>query len=221
MKKSVVLATALVILLIPGVLLAQARWVSKTMCMETCAKAMELTEEQHGKLEELKLEHQVASIQLGAELKVLHLKMEQELSKDDPSSKVLGKLVSQISAAQEELQKKEIDHLLQLKKILKPEQWKKIRKCSGGMGGHGIRLMDCMGTECSEMGGHAPMGMFFAGKGQCGAGKCVSMDKGCHCKCCAQMMGGSCCSKGRKGCSPGTSSGKDIEHRCIEIKSGK
>ena len=212
--------TALVLMLLPGVLMAQVKHVEKTVYEETCKQALEVSEEQRAQLGELKLEQQIASIKLGAELKILNIQLKQELAKDDPSAKELDNLVSKIYATKQKLHKGKIDLQLKMRKIL-PKQWKHLKGCCGGMGTHGSMMMDCMGGGCGEMGGQMVKKMIISGAGGCGSGTCSSMSKGCSCKCCAHMTGGSCCSGGMKGCSSAKSSCKDIETKVIKIESSK
>jgi hypothetical protein len=216
MKKGVVLVTVLVLMLLPSVLFAQGSGKSMVSCKET----MECSEEQCAKLMELRTEHQMASIKLGADLQILELKLCQELSKDDPSARELESLVSKIGAVREELQKKRIDQLLQAKKILEPEQWKAYRRCFGSMGDPCSTGMDCKEIDrCGTMGG-SPMRMVLSGAGH-GPVKCISMDKDCASLCSGKMMGRSCCEaamEGMQDCGPGKGSCQTIERRCIQIE---
>ena len=218
MKQGALLATALVLLLLPSVLFAQGICTS----MASCKEILELNDEQCATLMDLRAEHQMASIKLGADLKILELKIRQELSKDDPNARELERLVSKIGAARVELHKKRIDGLLQAKKILKPEQWKTFRKCFGSMGDPCSTGMDCMEIDRCGVRGGSPMRMVLYGAGQCGPVKCISMNKGCASVCGDKMMGGSCCGvimDGVRDCTPGKSSCQTIERRCIQIES--
>jgi hypothetical protein len=164
----------------------------------------------------------MASIKLGAELKILELKMCQELSKDDPSARELESLVSKIGAAREELHKKRIDQLLQAKKILEPEQWKKFRRCFGSMGDPCSTGMDCIEIGRYGVRRGSPIRMALSGEGQCGPVKCISVEKDCASVCNGKMMGGSRCEvvmEGMQDCTPGKSSCQTIERRCLQIES--
>ncbi len=218
MKKSVILTIALLVLLTPAVLSAQGMCASKEKetCKATCKEKMELTEEQEAKIAGLKFEQEISSIKLEAELKVLKLTLKQEMSKDDPSEKELKALVSKIAAIQEKQHLMKIEHMLAMRKILGPENWKMHKKCCGGMGGHGCMGMDCggggscgMSVGCG-MGGHCCMGM------GCGSAGCRGMG----------MCGAGCCGTGgrvlmMKGCMQGKDAGENIEQRCIKIEKGK
>ncbi|UCF06613.1 MAG: periplasmic heavy metal sensor [bacterium] len=196
MKRSIVIAVALVALLVPGMLLAQGKSASET----TCKKAPELSEEQLAKLEELKVDHKLANIKLEAELKVLKIQMERELKKYDASARELESLVSKIAAVKEKILKSRIDHLLQVRKVLKPEQWKHMSKCCGGMGGCCSMGKGCGGSCCGGKGGCCSMGKCCGGSCCGGKGGCCSMGMGHGKGCCGGqgahsiMMGGHGCS---------------------------
>ncbi len=196
MKKSVIFTIAILVLLMPAMLSAQGIYPSKAQATRKamCKESMELSEEQQAKMAELKFEQEIASIKLGAELKILKLEMKQEMSKDDPSAKELERIVSKISAVKEKLLQQHVDHVLRMKKILGPENWKLYKKCCGGMRhGCGMSGHGCMGMcGCSCCGsGH---GGFM---GKCGSG-CGGTDKhiwiekgGAGCRGMGDM-GGSC-----------------------------
>lgn len=221
MKKGVVLASALVFLLIPSVLFAQGTCTSKVLCKET----LEMSDEQCSKLMNLRTEHQMASIKLGAELEILKLKMCQELSKDDPSATELESLASKMGATRADLHKKWIDNLLQAKKILEPEQWKTFRRCFGDMGNPCSTGMGCMVIDGCNVEGGSPTRMILSGAGQCSSVKCISMDKNCTSMRCGNMTCGSSCCEVVKSemedCKPGNSSCEEIERRCIQIQTGQ
>lgn len=201
MKQSVIITVALFALLIPGMLLAQGACPSKAKatCKATCKEAIELSEEQKAKMAELKMEQEIAGIKLGAELKILKIKIKQEMSKDDPSEKELKALVSQIADIQEKQHLKKIEHMLAMRKILGPEKWKLHKKCCGGMGhgGMGMCGFGCCGGGhgcCAGMcgccgGGHGCC------MGKCGSGcgdKHIWIEKGGAGCCGMGDMGGSC-----------------------------
>jgi Spy/CpxP family protein refolding chaperone len=206
-------------MLVPAILMAQVKHVENKVCKETCKQVMELTDEQHAQLSEMKIEHKVAAIKLEAELEILKLKLHHELAKDAPSSKELDNLLSKIYGTKQKLHKGKIDLKLNMKKILTPEQLKHLKKCSGCKEAHGSMMMGCKCGGCGEMGGHKVKKMIIGGSGGCSMGGCSSMHKGCGCKCCSHMAGGSCCSGGHKGCSSAKSACKDVETHVIKIES--
>jgi hypothetical protein len=234
MKKSVIFTIALLVLVIPGLLSAQATCSpkEKAACKTACCKEMmELSEEQHAKLAELKLEQEISCIKLCAELKILKLQMKQEMSKDDPAEKELKAFVSKIAGIQEKQYLMKIEHMLAMRKILGPENWKLYKKCCGSKGGHCGSGKGCGGGGCCGMsggcgmGGHDCMGMSGSGCGDMGGACIIKMD-------CSGMCGGektvdvqkiikSCISDEMKGCMEGKDVGKNIEQRCIKIEKGK
>lgn len=219
MNKSTVIGIALAFLLVPGALFAQGTVVSKVLCGEPT----EMSDEQCAKLVDLRTEHQMAGIKLGAELKILKLRMCQELAKDDPSAKELEDLVSKMGAARAELQKKWIDHLLQARKILEPEQWKTFRRCFADMADPCAAETNCMDAGGCGVGGDSPVRMVLSGTGQCGPARCVTVDKNCASMCGDRTAGGCCCETamaGTKGCAPGKSSCQTTESQCIKMRCG-
>ena len=111
-----------------------------------CA-ALDLTDEQQVKMEKLSLEHRLANIDLRAEQKKLRLAMKEELLKDQPDKKALEKIAKSIAANHEKMQMSRVAHMLDVRKILTPEQWKMFVEHhyakKGMMGGH----------KCKDRGG--------------------------------------------------------------------
>lgn len=205
MRMSVVLGSVLVILLIPVALLAQDHPVTKIICKET----VELSDEQSAKLSESRLDYKTASIKLGAELQVLQLEMEKALLKDNPSRRELELLVSKIGAVKEKLQKKRINHLLELREILEPEQWRKMAACFGGMGDFGVMETCGFGMDSCGTGGGCSTMM----TGRCRTVKCMSINDDCCGKCRGRSSCGSFCSGGGAGCATDEGSCKEVERR--------
>ncbi len=110
-----------------------------------------LDDEQQMKMEKLSLEHKLATVDMRAEQAKLRLEMKQEMLKDEPSRKTLEKLAKGIAANREKMQMSRIDHMLDVKKILTPDQWKIFVRHHygkngkmGRMGGRGHRSHECM-----------------------------------------------------------------------------
>jgi hypothetical protein len=217
MTKRVVLVAAVITVLIAGVLLAQ----ESTDAKQACKATAQLSEEQCAKLADLKLQRRMACIKLGAEIEVLQLKMEQELSKNDPNAREIESLVSSIGAARDKLLKQCIDLQLQSRKIVGPEKWTKIKGCFGSMGPQNFEGMDCMGSVGCGLGGGSSMGMGCSTWGQCRMSQCSSINENCCGTCCGGMMGRSACQGNMErmmGCAPDKSSCKDVEQRCVKIR---
>jgi Spy/CpxP family protein refolding chaperone len=86
-----------------------------------------LSPEQASKLQELRYEHQksVADARNQLELKTLDLR--HEMDKDSPDPAALDRLVDEASKLRASLQKSRLRHLLEVRKVLTPEQWEKAK----------------------------------------------------------------------------------------------
>jgi len=85
---------------------------------------LDLDDEQQVKMEKLSLEHKLAGVDLRAEQMKLRLQMKEEMLKDEPDRKTLEKFAKSIATNHEKMQMSRIAHMLDVKKILTPEQWK-------------------------------------------------------------------------------------------------
>ena len=210
MKRGVIIAVALVMLMAPGVLLAQGACMQKIIRGETAGLDME----QLARLEAIGLEHRMATQILEAELEILQLKMDKMLMKDNPSERKLERLVSKISAVRKKIEKHRLEQMLEMRKVLGPGQWKQMAQF-GGMGDYRVMMMKGEGSGGRGMVGNCSMRMMkgeknccamgagcCAGAGHCCMGQRSSMHKECPCTCCGQAMGGcrmghgSCCGAG-------------------------
>jgi Spy/CpxP family protein refolding chaperone len=149
-RKLLLLVSLSLVLLVPALLSAQAGG-KRTQCGFGMGFP-ELDRDQQIKMEKLKLEHQLANIDLKAERMELRLKIKEELLKEEPNRKNIDKLVKSMVAIGEKMQMNRVDHMLAVKKILKPEQWKQfVDHHAWGMGGH----RGAMGHRCCDgMKGH-------------------------------------------------------------------
>jgi len=154
-RMSFALSFALV-MLIPAFLFAQMGGQMGGMkggAGHMCA-GLDLNDEQQVKMEKLSLEHKLATIDLKAEQKKLRLAMKEELLKDRPDKKALDKIVKSMAANHEKMQMGRIAHMLDVKKILTPEQWKMFVSHHydkmGGMGERGHREGMHGGRGCRE-----------------------------------------------------------------------
>lgn len=86
-----------------------------------------LTAEQASKLQELRYEHQksVAEARNQLELKMLDLRHEMDKGTPDPAT--LDRLVDEASRLRASLQKSRLRHLLEVREVLTPEQWEKVK----------------------------------------------------------------------------------------------
>lgn len=122
-KMSFVLSFALV-MLVPAFLFAQMGGQMGGMKGECGRGGLDLDAEQQLKMEKLSLEHRLATLDLKAEQQKLRIAMKEELLKDAPDKKALEKYAKSIAANHEKMQMNRIAHMLDVKKILTPEQWK-------------------------------------------------------------------------------------------------
>jgi Spy/CpxP family protein refolding chaperone len=137
------------VMLVPALLLAQMGDM-KGECGHG-RMGLGLNDEQQMKMEKLSLEHRLATIDLRAEQAKLRLEMKEEMLKDEPSRKTLEKFAKGIAANREKMQMSRIDHMLDVKKVLTPEQWKIFVRHhyerKGRVGGRGHRSHECMRGE--------------------------------------------------------------------------
>jgi Spy/CpxP family protein refolding chaperone len=164
-KKTLLAVSALMIILVPVALSAQKMHMEKMHkemgCMHE-GKGMNLDPEQKLAIEKLKLEHKLANIDIKAEQMKLKEQIKEELLKDEPSKKAIEGYMKKIAANREKMQKSRLDHALEVKKVLSPEQWKMfVEHHWDGMG-----RMDHGKCGCHSGSMRAPRGM--GKKGGCG-----------------------------------------------------
>lgn len=144
-RMSFALSFALV-MLVPALLFAQMGPMKGECCHGWMG--LDLDDEQQVKMEKLSLGHRLSTIDLRAEQAKLRLEMKQEMLKDEPSRKALEKLAKGIAANREKMQMNRIDHMLEVRKVLNPDQWKIFvshhHGKMGRMGGRGHRSKGCM-----------------------------------------------------------------------------
>lgn len=103
------------------------------------AKELGLSPEQTQKIESLRYDHQKEMIGLKGQMQVKRLDLRKEMEKDTPDPAALDKLVDEGAALRATMQKARLHHLLDMKKILTPEQWQKAKahfaEHMGEMGG--------------------------------------------------------------------------------------
>jgi len=106
-------------------------------------KQLKLTPEQEKSLKDLQFEAKEKSIDVEAKIKKAQLQMEQEMQKDDVNrEKVMG-LLDEIGKQETEMKKIGMGNMIEIKKILTPEQrekgkemlakWREAREQKGGM----------------------------------------------------------------------------------------
>lgn len=158
-KRTLFAISVFMILLVPAALLAQRSTMEKKHKEMGCMhekKGLDLDPEQKLAIEKLKLEHKLANIDIRAEQMKLRMNIKEEMLKEEPSRKTIDKYAKSIAANREKMQMSHIDHALEIKKILKPEQWKMFvahhwEGMGMGCGGRGER-------GCGHGGMRSPMG---------------------------------------------------------------
>ena len=142
MKKGfvVVVAFALMLLLSASMIAAQEK--------ATCQKEMKIADEQKGKVEELKMNFRLKTIDLKAEQQKLGIMLKKEMMKPEPVMQDIEGIVKKMSAVREKLQLAGIEHMLAMRKLLGPD-WRKLMRpgmggCKEMMGGPGMK---CAGDE--------------------------------------------------------------------------
>jgi Spy/CpxP family protein refolding chaperone len=96
-------------------------------------KELGLSEQQTQKIDDLSLNHRKNAIKLQADLKIAELEM-RSLMGGDPSDSDVRKKAKAVSQLREKLHETRIEHMLALRKVLTPEQQKKLKDMKPGMG---------------------------------------------------------------------------------------
>jgi len=225
MKKGsvVVIALALMLLMSASMIAAQEK-AAPAKEQASCHKEMKLTDENKGKVEELKMNFHLKTIDLKAEQQKLGIMLKKEMMKPEPVMQDVEGIVRKMSAVREKLQLARIEHMLAMRKVLGPD-WRK--HMHAGMGGCG----EMMGEAGMEFAGDEKdvviMRQLTPGMGAMKGGS-MMMQKGG--KCCSQMSGkwhGKMFRPfGKKSCCPGMSGG--MMHKgargaggCMGEKTGK
>lgn len=94
---------------------------------ERLLKALNLTEEQREAIKDLTISSRKENINVTAKLKVARLDLMELMDEAKPDTKAINSKLNEITKLRATLMKNRIDHLLAMKKILTPEQWKKAK----------------------------------------------------------------------------------------------
>lgn len=191
MRKARFLAVLLVIaLVLPMALAAQTEVkvekVSEAKCMK---QTLKFSNEINLKLKKMELELKLMNLDLMEKKKELQKGLHEEYLKEKIDRKAIEKITKEMLAADEKLHMNRIGHMIAVREMLTPEQWKVFmdkRSCCGGMGCCG----SCMGGSC---GGGASCGGCKGMQG-CSHGRALDMkgmcgDAGAH-KCIKAVKGG-------------------------------
>ncbi len=131
MKRITYLATAICILLLASLLMAQPAH-RGMMCKgatgmpQRMFEALNLTDDQKAKLEDLQLEHQKAMLPLRTELQSKMASLRLLQTEERPDLKKIDQLIDDTQTLRSKMQKARVRHHLEIRNILTPEQQKKF-----------------------------------------------------------------------------------------------
>ena len=89
-------------------------------------KALDLTEAQRGKLEDMHLSRAKEMARLRADLQIARIDLRATMKQDDPNRAEVKKRVAQVNGVRSKMLERRVDHTLSLKKILSKEQLEKL-----------------------------------------------------------------------------------------------
>jgi Spy/CpxP family protein refolding chaperone len=167
-------------MLLPASVLAEGKQKGKIHPMKEMWAQLGLTPEQETKLKELHKQTAPARREQFKKIEELRGKIKTELLKDKPSKKVLDDYATQMGNLHKQMNLSSIDHLLKVKAILTPEQFKKFTE-KGPMGGPGAHMRGHRGegTHGSMKGGDGEGRMRkHRGNADCEKGKDCCKKKG-------------------------------------------
>lgn len=87
-----------------------------------CCGMMDLTEEQQAKIEELKTNLEKAILPMKTKLGVKQAELQELLVAENPNKAAIDKKIDEISGLRTQMQKKHINHRLEVRALLTPEQ---------------------------------------------------------------------------------------------------
>lgn len=90
-------------------------------------EALNLTPEQQRKLEDLRYQQRKEAADLRRDMELKRLDLQRELDRDTPNTAAVDRLLDEQGALRTKLGKAKIHHMLDMKKILTPEQWSKVK----------------------------------------------------------------------------------------------
>ncbi len=90
-------------------------------------QALGLTPEQQQSLEALRFQQQKEMINFRRDMALKRLDLEQEMDKAAPDRQVVDRLLDEQGALRSKMMKARVNHLLDVRKVLTPEQWAKAK----------------------------------------------------------------------------------------------
>lgn len=91
-------------------------------------QALNLTPEQQQKMGDLRYQHQKDMIKLREEVSLKRLDLRHEMEKDSPDRATVDRLAEEMGALRVHMGRLKVDHLLDVRQVLTPEQWSKARE---------------------------------------------------------------------------------------------
>ena len=90
-------------------------------------KALNLSPEQQQRLEGLRYQQRKEAVDLRRDMELKRLDIERELDKDTPDTAAVDRLLDEQGVLRTKMGKAKIHQMLEMKKILTPEQWSKVK----------------------------------------------------------------------------------------------
>ena len=97
-----------------------------------------LSGNQADQIEQIFMDHRMKLIDWVADLQKQELKLESALNADQPDEGIVSTQVDQVVAARGKLEKENALMMLNIRRVLSPEQWKKLQSIRGDMAGGGV-----------------------------------------------------------------------------------
>ncbi len=120
-------------------------------------KELGLSDKQAEQIDDLTLKHRKSVVRLEADLKIAEMDF-QDLMEGDPSESEIRKKAKDMSQLRERMQDLRIDHMLAVRRVLTPEQQKKLKELKPSRRQHRM-MMDrggCQGMPCPPAPPEAP-----------------------------------------------------------------
>jgi Spy/CpxP family protein refolding chaperone len=119
-------------------------------------KELGLSDKQAEQIDQLSLTHRKNVIKLEADLKIAEIEF-RDMMEGEPSEADVRKKAKTLSQLREKLQDLRIDHMLAVRKVLTPEQQKKLQDMKPGRQQHRMMMeKGCQGMPCAPNPPEAP-----------------------------------------------------------------
>jgi len=106
-------------------------------------KALALTDKQLGDIEDLTIKHRKEMIKQDADLKIMRMDMQKLIADNAPDGDIRAQS-KKVSALKQKMHDAMLEHMLDLRRILTPDQQKKLKELKQTMGHGGMMMkMDC------------------------------------------------------------------------------